>query len=106
MNTERKHTPAPWHFTSTDHYENPNGYQNVTMYDSNDNSIIESCSCCEGINAENKADIVLIAAAPDMLDALEALLKCVLEPTDAIALTVALCRANRAIAKAKGESHV
>ncbi len=39
----------------------------------------------------------------EMLEALEELLECVLEPTHPLALAVAINRANRVIAKAKGE---
>jgi hypothetical protein len=52
---------------------------------------------------ETVAMFQLFAAAPDMLEALEELLECVLEPTHPLALAVAISRANRVIAKAKGE---
>lgn len=98
-----KHTPGPWTYNILP-FKSYHRVPEISICNADGQEFIrQSYDTYSDQATLLEGDACLIAAAPEMLEALEALLKCVLEPTDAIALTVALCRASRAIAKAKGE---
>jgi hypothetical protein len=103
-----KHTPGPWRVYPTTELVDARGTEGVTGYN------IESESCeivgVEGIefwkeNAE--ANARLIAAAPELLEALTSLLseaEAFASAIRAYANSEAIAAARAAIAKAKGES--
>lgn len=89
-----KHTPGPWvkkgiHWT---------GKNNEIVFVSNGPAFGS-----ESDFESAKANARLIAAAPELLEALEDLCECILE-TRGPSATLALKSARAAIAKAKGES--
>ena len=66
MTTENKHTPGPWYAESGHEQRNGQLYWQVT--DGND-AIMQNQFCwCQG---DQEANARLIAAAPDLLEALE-----------------------------------
>jgi hypothetical protein len=86
-----KHTPGPWWYDAA----------NNAVYDTAGNVII----VYEG-QLQFKSDGPLIAAAPDLLDALKRLLEFVMEHTDPTVATMEFAaeyeRSRAAIAKAEG----
>lgn len=92
-----KHTPGPWHLTKG-------------LYGKEDEITIwgvkneEGCSGFIGtlgnMQGEDEANANLIAAAPELLEALEILVK---QP-DTYSVEKAFVKARAAIAKAKGEA--
>lgn len=96
MNTQHKHTPGPW---------NAHKYPDVKTWSvASDKSIASKIEC--------EANATLIAAAPELLEALEALVladTAICENTgtksdQAMNRIAALDKANSAIARARGES--
>ncbi len=87
-----KHTPGPWNWDG-----------DVTDYDHDQEApwlISGTDSILTGeIEATNRADVALIAAAPDLLEALELIEK----ETCSIPLTIWAVR-NAAISKARGRT--
>lgn len=98
-----KHTPGPWTFTSEQISDD-----GVQIHDeircfhlqSGDTVVLDGCGCCDSPRLGNPADARLIAAAPDLLDALVMVLD---DPNalDGRPRTYEIVCA--AIAKAKGE---
>ena len=94
-----KHTPGPWTFTSEQILDD-----GIPIHDeircfhlqSGDTVILDGCGCCDSPRLWNPANARLIAAAPDLLEALETLLS---DQRDAS--LPALVKARAAIAKAK-----
>jgi succinate dehydrogenase/fumarate reductase-like Fe-S protein len=82
-----KHTSGPWHWSKDD-----------DLFSGEDIILDFGCGCCAW-SCPTKADKNLIAAAPDLLEALETLLN---DQRDAS--LPALVKARAAIDKAKGES--
>jgi hypothetical protein len=89
--TTRKHTPSPWH------------YEGAFLRNADDGA------CVLKVNGGSDADLALIAAAPELLDSLEAILEesgikdfSDAEPAGTVKRIAYLARA--AIAKAKGEA--
>lgn len=66
MTNKSKHTPGPW-YIHKDYYDNPTGKNHQIMYKSGD---AQHTSLCRVI--QNPGDAHLIAAAPELLAALEA----------------------------------
>lgn len=99
--TEPKHTPGPWGAACTDG-ENGEDWHYVSQWPG---GIIQATDGCGGDLPLTKADAHLIAAAPEMLEALKAL-----ERTDfgligtETEINEAARKARVAIAKAKGRS--
>lgn len=90
------HTPGPWHYGETD-----NGFaicQHTPKADFYFAEII-------GLDDQSKSDARLIAAAPDLLEALKALIFAAgnLHPSDD-SFWVAIKAADAAVAKAEGTS--
>ena len=89
MNTKAQHTPGPWDFR-TGHAPHFQGQ----IYDSNGHTIAIS------YNDESGKNTQLIAAAPELLAALECLLDCVTDnrthgpEVDAAAAAIAKARQN------------
>lgn len=101
--SEGKHTPGPW----TAFYKNKYDEWHVSLPIAGSNMKLSLCS--DGIQSENQeADARLIAAAPDLLDALKRLLRFVNAHTASgeviPAQTVEHVRSLTAIAKAEGRS--
>ena len=101
-----KHTPGPWTFTSEQILDD-----GVAIHDdircfhlqSGDTVVLDGCGCCESPRLDNPADARLIAAAPDLLEALENLADYIDEragDNDCRPLE----NARAAIRKAKGEA--
>ena len=84
-----KHTPGPWVFVST-----PND-------DDFSHEIMDVCALYRNGNPQRVADARLIAAAPDLLEALEYTLKCLMQTDVGEAHYQP---AIAAIAKARGEA--
>lgn len=85
--TQSKHTPAPWYLKPDPHADNK--WDMVVV---SDHRYIQ----CEGRTAEEaQANARLIASAPELLEALEQILKCHDSQSEQWA--------EEAIAKAKGE---
>ena len=102
MTTENKHTPGPWYAESGHEQRNGQLYWQVT--DGND-AIMQNQFCwCQG---SQEANARIIAAAPDLLDALELMCK----QTENMAKlagvwldgNVGYVAARAAIAKARGQ---
>ena len=105
------HTPGPWTFTSEQILDD-----GVAIHDdircfhlqSGDTVVLDGCGCCESPRLDNPADAHLIAAAPDLLEALEHMLHrahpaYVGNDYMREKLIAARETARAAIAKAKGE---
>ena len=88
-----KHTPGPWYAESGHKQQNGQVYWQIT--DGND-AIMQNQFCwCQG---SHEANARLIAAAPDLLEALEA----ALNEADGVKITAWEDAARAAIAKARG----
>jgi hypothetical protein len=107
MSTETKHTPGPWYFHANEYHDG-----NKTFWVGNGEYVVFDCStysCKEMFFPPNLANARLICAAPEMLEALEALLDFV-NSIDTIRvmdqkgfLPTCIVNSKLAIAKAKGE---
>ena len=103
-----KHTPGPWTFTSeqiSDDGAQIHDEIRCFHLQSGDTVVLDGCGCCDSPRLGNPADARLIAAAPELLEALESMLQSFLitqllydYPIDAPCK-----KARAAIAKAKGE---
>jgi hypothetical protein len=72
MSTEAKHTPGPWKYDTIEG-KDENAYTYDVILDPNGNHLIGSCrEIHDDLIACNDADWPLFAAAPEMLEALEA----------------------------------
>ena len=95
------HTPGPWEARKSvvPHIENDSMVWDGDFIVWDGDAPIACVNCCDGIGEERaEKNANLIAAAPDMLEALETLL----EEGDTNS-TAVLC-AEQAVAKAKGET--
>ena len=91
-----KHTPGPWTYKlDKDSFVN---FEITTAHDST--SIVGGCGCCDSPWVSSEADARLIAAAPELLEALESLVQRV-GGDEWFAEWAGMARV--AIAKAKGE---
>lgn len=86
-----KHTPGPWLYKSN------GSYFDVGIDNHEDSVIPVYPTVCIGVPHDQEANARLIAAAPDLLEALEAVVR--VADRD----TVEFRMARAAIAKAKGE---
>ena len=104
-----KHTPGPWTFTSEQISDD-----GVQIHDeircfhlqSGDTVVLDGCGCCDSPRLGNPADARLIAAAPDLLEALDDLIllaQAVMHENGGYMVDDELSDARAAIAKAKGE---
>ena len=103
-----KHTPGPWTFTSEQISDD-----GVQIHDeircfhlqSGDTVVLDGCGCCDSPRLGNPADARLIAAAPDLLEALESMLQSFLitQSLEDYPIDAPCNKARAAIAKAKGE---
>lgn len=115
MSTNPKHTPGPWKITHK--HPDPDtakGYMEIMQSNGSGFEIGISCSICEQYLADDpiqKANAHLIAAAPDILEALKQLVKINEDHDDSIAKILGappgwkdeyLDKARSAIAKAEG----
>lgn len=71
MSTNKKHTPGPWNWYEHNKKEPESGPVKV---ETKDRVIAEIVWCGVGQHEERKANALLIAAAPELLEALEKLL--------------------------------
>jgi hypothetical protein len=96
-----KHTPGPW---STDEKEHDEPYQDIR---------IRSCfrgicrvwiddAPCHDYNAEQRANARLIAAAPELLAALQGLLRGIFDGPDEADAAMLVAKARDAVNKATG----
>ena len=102
-----KHTPGPWNYTM---YKD-SGWDFKLTADHGETEIVSGCGCCDSPWVSSEADARLIAAAPDLLEAIEAAIASGMIPGESITggpgaktqqgKAAAMLRA--AIAKAKGE---
>jgi hypothetical protein len=95
---QAKHTPGPWHLQSQESYDGRATYHYLRVFDDNLNAI-----CSEEYGARNdggRANMHLIAAAPDLLEALEDVIGSL--NNRLINMDAAQEKAQAAIAKAKG----
>lgn len=97
------HTPGPW---------KPCGFENLTVNDSEGNTLVACPGSSTGTLIEMKGNAHLIAAAPELLEALKALIEADhniqenkgLRSDQAMYRIAALDMAERAIAKAEGKN--
>jgi hypothetical protein len=102
-----KHTPGPWEVVADERYDSSSCLDKIVVYDIKaiDREIVGS----EGISGEsntNLANATLIAAAPDLLAALEDIYAITEREKTNLPLCFAYShgKAANAIARAKGES--
>lgn len=96
MNDLQKHTPGPWEACERGDYEDFDGNSNVILGDDRRIAVVQNNG-----SEEAEANAYLVAAAPDLLEALASLLRKV---ECGSALHCSLCdQARAAIAKAKGQ---
>ena len=100
-----KHTPGPWSYT----VDKDRGWDFKLTADHGKTEIVSGCGCCDSPWVSCEADARLIAAAPELLEALENIVK-LGEPGRIYELKELgtlvggmLSIARAAIAKAKGE---
>lgn len=86
--TEFKHTPGPWA------YEVDDCGDNVSIT-SDEGAVLWGCGCCGSPSVGRKSDVPLIAAAPELLEALRSIVEEGLS-------TSKISAAKAAIAKATG----
>lgn len=95
----KHHTPGPWAYKLDEDCRN---LSVTTAYAPTE--IVGGCGCCDSPWVSCEADARLIAAAPDLLEALEEIVKEYCEnPDNGRTLRWAIDGAKEAIAKAKGE---
>lgn len=108
-----KHTPGPWEIQWTDMWcpETddwiPEGGFAEHIRASGDGELYEResiCGTCDGCNLIKAANARLIAAAPDLLKALQAMLDCCYDIERDIETEDAVEEARAAIAKAIGDT--
>ena len=92
--SEPKHTPGPWEADES---------RAMTAINTADKHVAMVNISHQVSIAEHHANARLIAAAPEMLDALESLVSCISETRGSDAY-LALIAARDAITKAKGQS--
>lgn len=85
-----QHTPGPWTYTHE-------GLEDFSL-DAGDVNIIGGCGCCGSPSINSEADARLVAAAPDLLDAMQELMP------GCEAMGWSTTKAREAIAKATGET--
>jgi len=93
-----KHTPGPWNYTM----DKDRGWDFKLTADHGKTEIVSGCGCCDSPWVSCEADARLIAAAPELLEALELIVSFI----DAGQGTWTIedqNKARAAIAKAKGE---
>lgn len=69
-----KHTPGPWTFSSQTILDDETPVHDEILcfhLQSDETVILDGCGCCNSPRLANPADARLIAAAPDLLEALE-----------------------------------
>lgn len=96
-----KHTEGPWEFHAKEYHDG-----NKTFWVGNGEYVVFDCSPYgpkEMVFPPNLANARLICAAPDMLEALEAIVEYADEPALCDDPKVLVDLARAAIAKAKGE---
>jgi hypothetical protein len=97
-----EHTPGPWTYKLDN--DSPVNFEITTAHAPT--SIVSGCGCCDSPWVSSEADARLIAAAPELLEALEEIVKEYYEnPDNGRTLRWAIDGAKEAIAKAKGEKH-
>lgn len=102
--SDTKHTPGPWKY-SADFSENGDRYTDFSIY-AGDMNVIGACGSCGLPTICSEANARLIAAAPELLEALSSLTAVLgLKPKELSlqALQEAYDIARAAIAKAQGE---
>lgn len=96
--SETKHTPGPWKYSA--YFSGYDSFHRDFSLNAGDVEIIGGCGCCGSPTISSEADARLIAAAPELLEALEALQPYVLHLPDGAPIKETI---RAAIAKAKGE---
>jgi len=102
MENKPKHTPGPWKWQNDWKKQSygPHGLRSMDDLISTNGEVLKwGDTGEEGIYCLNEADAALIAAAPEMLEALEYLVAIY----SAIFTSTGILNAQKAIAKAKGE---
>lgn len=98
-----KHTPGPWNYTM----DKDRGWDFKLTADHGETEIVSGCGCCDSPWVSCEADARLIAAAPELLEALEKVISEYIKSLDnsdsALYLGRAMSAAEKAIAKAKEE---
>ena len=97
------YSPEPWSYTKVKFEDG------FSVTDANGESVTETgCGCCapKGVGVWDEEDARLIAAAPDLRDALESLTRALMSKSAMMDKTdwLAIEKANAAISKARGES--
>ena len=95
-----QHTPGPWKINKK------YSFSVETLSDGQGINIIAECSDPDGIRSagEDSANAKLIAAAPDLLAALEAIIKMIGPYAGQGRMDTEISAARAAIAKARGEA--
>ena len=93
-----KHTPGPWNYTM---YKD-SGWDFKLTADHGETEIVGGCGCCDSPWVSSEADACLIAAAPELLEALEKVVSFV-DAGEGTWTVEEQQKARAAIAKAKGE---
>lgn len=106
------HTPGPWKIVHYSTCEDLKEIGNVQIENHLEESIIDGCGCCDSPRMSSIEDLHLIAAAPELLDALhdlgsyaqlcESFLR-ETHPGKADFLGKKLAKARAAIDKARGQ---
>jgi hypothetical protein len=108
--SETKFTPGPWVWSGPDYgyeHEPPESCASYGLNGPNEDDVLSGCGDCSNI-FYNEADGRLIAAAPDLYEALEAAqeeLRLIrMKDTDAVYNPCLRMQMNLALAKARGEA--